>query len=1109
MVSLFGIKFGDKKKGKPERAAAGDNSCADSEKSVSLQRAITNESSRSDAAASPILPPPGIAPYAHGIGAQNQATSSMSNLADLHSNNASGVKHFASDANLRAKFGAMNGSAASLAHGPGPVLSPRPQTANAKSKPWDNSDLPDIPTIKKASTAPVAPKSPLNQVATDFPAISMSTNVVHSPVERKVEAGVRLVQSDEDAEDVQGPISKDQQILERNVGEDKISDEMSPTEPLARPHYTSLLDPLNGPGPVLKNIDERPSSRGGMQDGPGPVFRGNIDERPGSRGGVHGGPGGPGPVFRGNIDQRPGTRGGMHDGPGGPAPIFRGNIDQRPGSRGGMPMSGPNGPPRPFPAPGHGPPRHGPPTHGLPHPPAPRTGAPGPRGPGPHPGPHPGPPRQGPPYRGPMPHQGPPHPGTPNRGPPRQGPPPHGISPQGTPRQGSPHQGPPRHGSPHVAAYRGTPPPHGPPRGPLPHGPHQAGPHSSPHGTPHGPPGPLRPGLRGPLIQGSPRQGPPHGGPTPLSAPNKPLPQQPGGPTPLSAPNKPLPQQPGVDTRGPLPHGHATLGDLPRLQIPGLHSRPQSPAVRALGPAKPSQEDEASPRSISRPGVVQSPKGISAAETGSNSRSPSPPESIAEHLLDDDDSIFSRPIIKTLGARRDTLTVVSPRRQSLSMRIEELERSLIGAQKGRSLDDQQRSFDDKSLNSASNIYSQLHLSEDEDDDEPILSSIQPAPLRTPTRTSAANPMVADMFSESPTAEDPPTPIAKDDPETPIISSHPGSFSSAGGSGYGIPTPRRGGPPAAAFRTRRPALEEYSLYSGRSTPVSRPGRSDTASTTGGNMSSPYPGTADSSTFNSPQRSNTPQLCHPPPRRDFNPPTPALTPDPEPHRPAVSPLANAGFNFDFGPTASNQNISPSSTFGDPTSASSLTTTGPPTPDSMIGPGPAIISPLKPAPPAPRASTLNRPHIPAPLNFNFSPDADSRSTTSPPSQHDQSQQAPYTPPLRRATTPAIDGTFDGLYEDGTDTGMGTRPSTALGAHRPPPMTPIFGQHPPRAPSRAQTPMLGGADDAADPEEVARVLGIGVARGLSVKQPKQRAPERPTVPNPRLVDGFGTGMF
>lgn len=72
---------------------------------------------------------------------------------------------------------------------------------------------------------------------------------------------------------------------------------------------------------------------------------------------------------------------------------------------------------------------------------------------------------------------------------------------------------------------------------------------------------------------------------------------------------------------------------------------------------------------------------------------------------------------------------------------------------------------------------------------------------------------------------------------------------------------------------------------------------------------------------------------------------------------------------------------------------------------------------------------------------------------------------------------------------------------------MTPIFGQHPPRAPSRAQTPLLGGADE--DPEEVARVLGIGVARGLSVKQPKQRAPERPPVPNPTLVDGFGTGMI
>ncbi|KAJ4361426.1 hypothetical protein N0V85_009408 [Neurospora sp. IMI 360204] len=232
MVSLFGIKFGDKKKGKP---AAGDNSYADSEKSASLKRAITNESS--DAATSPILPPPGTAPYAHGIGAQNQATSSMSNLADPQTNNASGVKHYASDANLRAKFGAMNGSSASLAHGPGPVLSPRPQTANAKSKPWDNSDLPDIPTIKKASTAPIAPKSPLSQVAADFPAIPMDTNVIHSPMKEKVEATVRLVQSDEDAEDVQGAISKDQQVLERNVGEEKISDEMSPTEPLARPHY--------------------------------------------------------------------------------------------------------------------------------------------------------------------------------------------------------------------------------------------------------------------------------------------------------------------------------------------------------------------------------------------------------------------------------------------------------------------------------------------------------------------------------------------------------------------------------------------------------------------------------------------------------------------------------------------------------------------------------------------------------------------------------------------------------------------------------------------------------------------------------------------------------
>src|SRR5690606_19436393 len=91
-----------------------------------------------------------------------------------------------------------------------------------------------------------------------------------------------------------------------------------------------------------------------------------------------------------------------------------------------------------------------------------------------------------------------------------------------------------------------------------------------------------------------------------------------------------------------------------------------------------------------------------------------------------------RPIIQNVRAKRDTLALSAARNHSLSMKIEELEKTLLKAQIEDLRQPRDMSEADRTSTSSS-VYSngqKAPRDEEEDDDEgPILSSIQP--LRVP------------------------------------------------------------------------------------------------------------------------------------------------------------------------------------------------------------------------------------------------------------------------------------------------------------------------------------------------------------------------------------------
>lgn len=490
------------------------------------------------------------------------------------------------------------------------------------------------------------------------------------------------------------------------------------------------------------------------------------------------------------------------------------------------------------------------------------------------------------------------------------------------------HQGPPPTGPPTQCLPQL--PGQGPPRqGPLGHAsedPSRRGPRQN--GTAANSPGP---GPRPNGAQQSPSNRPHPGPPAQGASSRSPGPTAQAPPQKAFRPYRPPPLQ-GCGALGPLPDG--LRSPSPPLSTPVLDSqRSQSPAIRSAPavqhrPAMFNAEPEIPPRNDRRgtPGPEGQGRGpLLSTLTSPPSTVTSPTVSIRGLSLDDGPiEQFARPIIRDVIAKRDTLTLITPRQHSLSMKIEELEKTLLNAQKTNQAqklqapDANTRSIANRRSTSSS-IYSDGIHDEDEDDDGPILS-IEPAPLRVAPTTAPPAPVTA----------------AVDRPQSPMR-----------------------GPPRRGPLPRRPGLEEYGVSQtglrsrgGTPTPASRNGSTDNYSS----HSSP------------PSRTNTPQIRHPNWRRDMNQPSPAPTLDTsEPPRP--NPVLDTGFKFDFGP---GPNLG-----APPTPDSTTWSLASPTIEIAPAPPPFTSEPAHTQSTAEPPAKFTRANVPPPLNltFNFSPDAPSR--------------------------------------------------------------------------------------------------------------------------------------
>ena len=276
------------------------------------------------------------------------------------------------------------------------------------------------------------------------------------------------------------------------------------------------------------------------------------------------------------------------------------------------------------------------------------------------------------------------------------------------------------------------------------------------------------------------------------------------------------------------PRSPARISAVPR-GLSAMGSRPQSPASSNAGSIGYRRQDSGS--SVQSPAVNEPTLRDLMAQSPEEMMDDASPGADGEYLMEQ----YARPIIQSVRARRDTLTLNSPRRVSLSMEIEELEKSLAYAQRTQLQNQQLSSQDDSSRASmSSSIYS-----EDVDEpDEPVVT-LQPAPLRS-------------------------SPLLGSEAET-------GSFPSREHS------PRRGsfilrrGP-------RRPTLDEYGVPSSQRTANSRPYNP------GGGSVSPS------------SRTNALQFHQP--NRTLS-PAPTIDAPPLRQRPTVSTVIDAGFKFDFGP------------------------------------------------------------------------------------------------------------------------------------------------------------------------------------------------------------------
>ncbi|KAK5656384.1 hypothetical protein OQA88_4765 [Cercophora sp. LCS_1] len=1033
MVSFFGLKFGDKKK-KSERSPeavqqqwkrtdqnklGGGQLSGQGTKETSVANGAARSFPRPDTAQSTRTP------YTYDT--HNLAAASMFNLSAGNHGRAgsrASLKPHASEANIRGRFGANNGSSTSLAlpspafggrykaqNGsssslgvPGPGFSsrltarngsavslalpgagpgPRPGTSNGRAKEWVNPL--DVHFMRQNPASPPVPKSPLLQSPQLPPtpkAESDNGSVFGAEADDMVDSIIAAVKSQENEANEQQRESakaKETARLERERQERQRATETktlaNPPPPLRTPSQPQSDKEAQSPSEIQHQTQLRPPRpRPSPESGPpsagantqGPIFRGNVDDRPGSRNGMvfretpEERPASRG-HFRGNPDERPGSRG-----------HFRGNNpDERPGSRGGM-RNGPTG------------------SNGSNNSNSSNgTSGAGPRGPSPkNSGPNPG--------RG-RPNGGRPEPlmGRADRKPDNMG-----EMKAIRPRNGP--NGPDHHDMallpkacrvlqpmPVTAAVLRVPvlrdladhPDHLDPTG-------------------------LQ-GLVGQAGQTVPAQTEGSCRQLVLALPVKPTIQTPPSQmVHVSAARTPVPNAPRARVltglaRGPVRSKSSAFKRLvitvSKVPLIGQRVLPR-PAFDASNPyvsgisetrsesPAPSLKGLGVPRRQQSGSSVQSPAANEPTLRELMAQSPEPMSPGTTSRSSDGGAVieqFARPVIQSVQARRDTFTLNSPRRHSLSMEIEELEKSLVKAQQSQVQE------------AARASVSSSHYS-DESDDGPI-EELQPAPLRSSPQLISPIEMATSPLEISRSTQREQSPMR--------------------------------GPLALRRGPRRPTLDEYGVPSSKLS--NNAYRRDP---TGGSIS-PL------------SRSTTP-LFHQQPNRDLS-TTPTLDGlDPPPPRGLVqtpTTIIEAGFKFDFGPTIA-----------------------PPTPDSTTWPLPSPPSPAQQGDietGANAESTRARPNPPPPLdlNFNFSPDAYSR------------DPGLWTPPLKAP----------GREVASND----ERPSTAQDVRMlAPPLTPVFGP--------SKTPV---DDDAA---ATALALGIGVARGPSVRFPQGRKPNG-------MVDEFGTGFI
>ncbi|KAK0749184.1 hypothetical protein B0T18DRAFT_99224 [Schizothecium vesticola] len=921
MVSFFGIKFGEKKRDGGGKKKKGRDHDDDELFGPKGDNAMMG------------------APYFPG--GHNFAASSMVNLTSGGPGNRGSfsslkAKPNASDVNLRARFAKNNGSSASLV-APSPAFGPR---AAAKNRPSSglaspgpgfgsrlgtknssaiNLALPPVGLGPRPATA--------SGKAQDWPSpADRSLPVVPLTPKSPPALDIQLPptpKGDGDTDSVFGEEADDMvdtimaSVEEKLAKEKALAAASRKVAERQEKEHMELRSRTTAQRPPAAHIPQQSwQANDGERQPRGPMFQGAPEERPGSRGGVRS------PVFRGNADDRPSSRGGVR------SPVFQGAPEERPGSRGGV--RGPVFMGNPDERPGS--------RNGRPNGPPPMSR-----------GPQMDPSRPGPAYNlrvGP-------------HGPPRHGPPTQDL-PQPPSRTG--HRRGPRGESPGPLTLRALQDT----RGPSLDG-HRPGFQSSNLGAPRSfSPNPAGQRSQSPaymrsaadksglLPRGQGLQGYRSESPTPIS--------------PIS-PSK-YSQLDEVRTQSPSTYSHPSRGNM-------NENRSQSPAPSSRGPYGYSRQESGSTmQSMTSTGpslrelMAQSPE-PQVSHTRSTSVSSHDSWPIEQ---------FAKPIIQSVQARRDTFTLNTPRRHSLSMEIEELEKSLMVAQQIQITPDPVRSS-----------YSSSHYSDDSDYTPEPTVTLQPAPQRA-------------------------------SPEAPVYA--PQELSPI----RGRQALRRG--------PRRPTLDEYNVSNTQLAPARvQPSPIE--------LLSPL------------TRAITPQYR-------------ALAADPTPPR-QTSPtnFVDTGFKFDFGPP-------PVMAPPTPDSATWPLATSP-SPDPALSPTPEPIFPN----PLPRSSAA-----PAPLTFNFSPDAYSRDPAlwTPP---------PPPPPRSASRTPSLREPVEDAPPPISKTG-------AFLAAAPPPFN--FNS-PINPPSRSRTPVDGV--NAGEAAAAAAALGIGMARGPSMRVPVDR--------RARLgrVDAFGTDFI